>query len=753
MQKAEGNVLMRCLKMLGIACLSMALFLDPAAAATLKIPLKKIAPVQDHQLRGSMDNYNFTIPIPERWKVTKAALHFSYVNSSALIPRNSRLVFTVNEQPLAQVRLNPDTPEGEVIVPIPAALLKTGYNPCSFWIAQHYTDEQCEDPFAPELWTWLKLGEAYFIFELEPVPVPRRVSAIADFLFDPRNIFDTRVNLVLPELTPAYLKAASLVASGIALRYDYRMPDIRLSQALQPDMDNVLIATAKDLPSLIAEAAPTPAGAGLAVRHLPEKKSGAAAENPGLALVVISGKDEAEIETACRAFAALSYPLPDSAATRVTSVKLPEVGEHMLQKGLLPGKTYTLAGLGIRTVEFRSIAPPPLNIDLRFPSDLYLSPNTFVSVSLHMAYDAAMRSDSVLNVRLNGKFISGVRLDNPKGDYFRGYRVDIPLSSFKAGMNQLSFEAELTPLHTDKCTLIQTENLRLTIFEDSTVSLPEVPYWIKMPQLDLFFQDAFPVGRWPDLREAAVLLTEKSLPAANAALNVVALCAQKIGFPPFGLTWLPGNEPEKSRKDLLVAGVLPTLPKTVLEKAPIAGIDPMRVSFPQMDRSQPLVDHPIHFWSRSSMPQPQAPQNLSDVRAASPLVTDLSGTLGPGRAALMQFQHPDAADRTVILLTAGIPEDLVNGSRALWNPMVQGASRGDLLLLNLEKPEYEALAHLVGPSYYLGNPGRLPVVHNFINTHPLLSLAGLLVVLLALCALIFTMLKRRRRQRLDPSRG
>jgi len=153
---------MRCLKMLLISCLFATLFLDTAAAATLRIPLKKIAPVQDHQLRGSMDNYNFTIPIPERWKVIKATLHFSYVNSSALIPRTSRLVFTVHEQPLAQVRLNPDTPEGDVIVPISGSLLKTGYNPCSFWISQHYTDEQCEHPFAPELWTWLKLGEAYF---------------------------------------------------------------------------------------------------------------------------------------------------------------------------------------------------------------------------------------------------------------------------------------------------------------------------------------------------------------------------------------------------------------------------------------------------------------------------------------------------------------------------------------------------------------------------------------------------------------
>jgi cellulose synthase operon protein B len=743
---------MRCLKMLLIPLFLATIFLDTATAVTLRIPLKKIAPVLDHQLRGSMDNYNFTIPIPERWKVSKATLHFSYVNSSALIPHNSRLVFTVHEQPLAQVRLNPDTPEGDVIVPIPGSLLKTGYNPCSFWIAQHYTDEQCEDPFAPELWTWLKLGEAYFVFELEPVPVPRRVSAIADFLFDPRNIFDTRVNLVLPELTPAYLKAASLVAAGIALRYEYRTPELMLSQALLPGADNVLIAAAKDLPALVAGPLP-PAGPGLAVRHLPENKGDSAVETPHRALVLVSGKDEAELETACKAFAALSYPLPDSAATRIADVRLPEISEHMLQKGLLPGKSYSLASLGIRTAEFRSIAPPPLNIDLRLPSDLYLSPNTFVSVSLHMAYDAAMRSDSVLNVRLNGKFISGIRLDNPKGDYFRGYRVDIPLSSFKSGMNQLSFEAELTPLHTDKCTLIQTENLRLTIFEDSVVVLPEVPYWVKMPQIDLFFQDAFPIGRWPDLREAAVVLTEKSLPAATAALNVVALCAQKIGFPPFGLTWITNDAPEKIRKDLLVAGVLPTLPRTVLEKAPISGVDPLRVTFPQMPRPQARTDEPIRFWTSSAPAATQSPQNLADVRSVSPVASSLSGVLGPGRAALMQLQHPEAADRTVILLTAGIPEDLLAGSQALWNPMVQGGSRGDLLLVNLAKPEYETQAHLIGPSYYLGSPGRIPVVHNFINAHPILSIAGLLVLLLALCALILKLLQRRRRQRLASSQG
>ena len=120
-------------------------------AANQKILLRKIAPVSDIQLRGSRDAYAFSLPIPERWRVKQATFHFSYVNSSALLPLNSRLVFRIHGRPLAQVRLNPGAPEGEVAVTIPGELLKDGYNPCLISVSQHYTIEECEDPFSPEL--------------------------------------------------------------------------------------------------------------------------------------------------------------------------------------------------------------------------------------------------------------------------------------------------------------------------------------------------------------------------------------------------------------------------------------------------------------------------------------------------------------------------------------------------------------------------------------------------------------------------
>jgi len=107
----------------------------------------------------------------------------------------------------------------------------------------------------------------------------------------------------------------------------------------------------------------------------------------------------------------------------------------------------------------------------------------------------------------------------------------------------------------------------------------------------------------------------------------------------------------------------------------------------------------------------------------------------------------------VMILTAGIAADLLAGSKTLWDPVVQGGCQGDLFVINLDKPEPETLAHLIGPSYYLGNPGRMPAVQNFINTHPIMSLVALAVILIVLCGLILKLLKRRREQRLNPASG
>jgi hypothetical protein len=727
---------------------------SPILAANQKVLLRKIAPVNDIQLRGSTDAYAFSIPIPKRWLVKQATFHFSYVNSSALLPLNSRLVFRIHGRPLAQIRLNPNAPVGEVTVTIPGELLKEGYNPCLISVSQHYTIEECEDPFSPELWTWVNLSTAYFEFELEPVPVPGRVSAIADFLFDARNIFETKLNIVIPRLTTDYTRLAVLAGSGVALRYDYRAPRLMLSDTIRMSSDNIVIGTREELKRLLSRPPVLPPGATIALEHMPAMPTGsepfaADAVDPAHALIVLSGNTSEELARAVEAFAALSYPFPDSAATTVTNLALPPVERHMLQGGLTPGKTYELDSLGMTTTVLKGLSSPAAGVDLRLPSDLYLTPQRFASIVLHMAYDGTMRSDSVLNIRLNSKFIAGIPLDNPRGDYFKGYKIDIPLSSFLPGTNRLLFQAVMTPLHTDKCTLIQVENLRLIIYEDSTIAIPDVPHWIKMPRVEVFFQDAFPFGIWPDLRETTVLLTDETLTAAGAAINVIALGSQKIGYPPFGLKCAFSYDQIALDTDLLVVGALKTIPDEINSRAPLAGMDPARVTLPAMARPTPRRSTPMDFRTLSFGDGPAPPENRSEQQQFSPIEGQFSGILGPDRAVLMQMQHPQRSERTVMVLTATTAADVEKASQTIWEPSVQATCTGDLVLLDLSGPDHAATSLQVGPSYYLGSPGPAPRLQNLINTHPMISLAVLLVLLMLLCLIILHLLRKRRKQRID----
>lgn len=724
-----------------------------AMAVEKTLLLRKIAPVNDAQLRGTKDAYAFSLPIPKRWKVKQAVFHFSYVNSSALLPLNSRLVFRIHDRPLAQIRLNPNAPEGEVSVTIPGELLKEGYNPCVISVAQHYTIEECEDPFSPELWTWVNLSKAYFDFDIEAVRVPERVSAISDFIFDSRNIFDSRVNIVIPSLSEQYSRMALLAGAGVALRYDYRKPGFSLSEEILPQTDNIIIGSAQEIKKLLSDAVVLQAGASIAVSPLKYEKAATGslpAEeviDNAHALIKLSGSSPAEIERAVKAFAALSYSFPDSPATTVKDLVLPPIERNMIQKGLAPDQSYDLASLGMRTTVFRGMASPSTGVDLRLPSDLYLTPNRFASIVLHMAYDAAMRSDSVLNIRLNGKFISGIPLDNPQGDYFKGYKIDIPLSSFAPGMNRLSFQAVMTPLHTDKCTLIQTENLRLIIYEDSEITIPQVPHWIKMPKIEVFFQDAFPFGSWPDLRETTLVLTEKSMATAAAAVNIIALCAQKIGYPPFDIKTAFSLDKAAADTDIIIVGPLATIPKSISDIAPLAGIDPTDVTFPNMERPKENSAKPFDFKSLSFGDSNAAPKNRSDRVQFSPVKSSMTGTLGSGRAVLMQMQHPRQAARTVMVLSASSADNLENGSQALWESAVQSNCTGDLTFLDFTTSEHSAKSMQIGPSYYLGSPGPAPGFQNMINNHPMIALAVLLVLLLLICLIILRLLRNRRKKR------
>ncbi|MBF0302546.1 MAG: cellulose biosynthesis cyclic di-GMP-binding regulatory protein BcsB, partial [Desulfamplus sp.] len=410
------------------------------------------------------------------------------------------------------------------------------------------------------------------------------------------------------------------------------------------------------------------------------------------------------------------------------------------------------------------------------------SPNSQAVLSLNMAYGASMREDSVLNVQLNDQFVAAIPCKDSDGGTYRNYKVGLLLSSMRAGYNKLTISPQLTPLITEQCTMIQTGNLRLTVFEDSTFTMPSVDKWIEMPNLRAFMSDAFPFGRLADMRETVVFLPDSKKSSFVAALNLIAIASQKTGFPPLDLEWY-SNLPSKTDadknmvdKDIIVVSESSAIPENLSSAAPLnlylSGVEPSSsvesnsksgvesssdvksgaISYPHLIR--PKGYEPSDGKGFFSNLIPGKGSQISDISVVDSniVVTRFEPLITEGKAALMQFQSPFDRKRTVVMLTAGNATDMSNVSKVLWKPSVQATCSGDITLINLiqrEDKEFEMTSLKIGASYYLGGVTPLPFMEYYANTYPIWFIVGILVTCLFIAIVLYQMIKIRRKRRLS----
>ena len=188
---------MSLLPLLFLLALALPCSAETQEATQLSLRLTDLVPFSTADLRGAKASLTVSIPVPERWRIHEATLHFAFVNSSSLLSQRSLLVTRLNDHVLAQVTLEPRSPEGEVDVGLPPKMLKPGYNRLEFTVAQNYTEE-CSNPEDPVLWTSIELDRSYLEISYSWENVPLSLASIADVLFDPKIPGDNEVHLVLP---------------------------------------------------------------------------------------------------------------------------------------------------------------------------------------------------------------------------------------------------------------------------------------------------------------------------------------------------------------------------------------------------------------------------------------------------------------------------------------------------------------------------------------------------------------------------
>lgn len=726
------------IKFLVLAALASILFSFPVYAETLNLPLYKVAPgIKAVDLHCNASEYQMQIAIPKRWQIKKAVLRFDYTNSSSLLKQNSQLTVSLNNTPLAQLKLDPLAPNGFAEVELPVTLLPPGYNTLNFSATQHYT-QGCEQPCASELWTRLKLDEASLSFEYEWDTVPLRLSELSELIFDPKIMNEAHLHLITENIKDeGTLTPASIVASGAALRFDYRKTVFTLSNQVTEGMDNILVGEKgfvegflKDLGVSMTVEGPT-----LKLVHLPIKsEKGELTLDSRHVLLVVTGRNADEIKLAAETMSILTIPFPDTDEMKVNEFALPEIDLYEGKQMVTAGEKYPFKKMNFKNRTFAGLDPAPEDITFRLPPDFLIKQNQQATLSLDFSFGAGMKSDSAINILLNGVFVATARLDNPNGGLISNYLLSLPTFLFKGGTNVLSFRPKMTPLFAEHCHFLQTGNLQASLFDTSFLEFPPMPHRIELPRLDLLFLNGFPYTRWPDGFDTLLILSEANSASANAALNLIGMMTQKNGYPLFGIR-VSTDIQEKWDKEIILVGRADTIPSEYYAKAPLQLGDINKVPYPVY---QNWDIHKGMSWSQQA-----------------------SG-MNSEKGIIMQFASPFEEGHAVTLFTATTDEGVERLGNALLDPTVQAVVKGDLVFVEYvinkfnqvkfgNGADFKITALNAGTSFVTGKGGNISAVSYYLSSYPWLYWLLISTMILTIAVITYFILRHRRKQRLSPN--
>ena len=665
-------------------------------------------------IRGSEAVLSIDFPLPSRWLVLSAILHLEYSSSILLLPERSEMVVSLNGQKVYQTRkIGSLTDTGNIDININGFLFRD-FNKLQITAIQHYCLDCCEDPNAPELWTDIDMKNSFLVLTVEELPFPERLDAIPDFLFDFKNIAGVKFSIITESESDEFLSMAGIVASYAGMKIKYRPVKVSFKKEISPDEDAVIIGTEKFIHEKLGIKLPFVVdGATVGVMKNPL--------NPVRGLVILTGKNFEDVKLAVLSFASYTKNLPTSQFARVKSVKLPDVKSYD-SPGMIPlGKEVTLKDLGKPTTIFRYFYPPPLTLYFRIPSDILTEIKDKARLTLFVSYGAALREDSVINIFINDKFIASRRLGEFEGENDKRVEIEFPVYNLQKGSNTLKIYFAMVPDKKGKCETFNIQNMVATLFDKSSIFIPELPHWTKMAYINYFFDTTYPFSIYPDFSQTLVYLTDKVPDTIGAYLTLMAFVGERTMFPAYKVAVTTDVSVLKnSNKDLLIIGKLEELPVELKENSPLSlrnGI--LTIHYPLMKR--------IGNYLREIFLGKKERENEyeSIVRLGSGFSNLFAG---------MAFESPYESGKTVVLFSSTSPGTLSKGMELLFHPEVIGKLYGDTVLFDVSSKKGWGID--IGNKYFVGT---LPFYERFLfllgYSWKYMLLASIIVIaLLALSA-------------------
>lgn len=686
-------------------------------------------------LRGVLSTAGLDIGIRKDEVVVGAVLHLRLTYSPALLQDLSHLRVSLNGQVISAVPLTKADAGHEVERSVDLdPRYFSDYNHIQLDLVGHYSSG-CEDLDHSSLWASINGGSALTL-------TLRHLELRDDLALLPAPFFDQHDNrrLVLPVVLPPgasrdIVRSAGLVASWFGMLADYRSARFPVSFDALPTQHSLVFATNSSRPlklDLPKVQAPT-----VSIIDHPT--------DAFVKLLVFQGSDVDQLRQAVEALVLGDAVLSGSSAT-VARVVYRRRAAYDAPRWVNTDRPVKIGDLvdDPQQLQGRGIAPPPLNVTLRLPPDLFIWNKAGVPVDLHYRYTAPVeRDNSVLTISINNQLLRSYRLP-PQSDNGGGGHLLVPLlqndgtretqglliPAFQlASDNQMQFQFSMDLHREGQCREVFADNTRESIDPDSSIDISNFEHYTALPNLALFANAGFPFTRYADLAEAALVLPDVTDPEALEQLFfLLGRMGRQTGAPALAYRLLDTREAMAAQDtDLLIVGG--AHPNVLLSQW---GRD-LALVFDNHDRDYRLLGPATRTSGWLPPAASTAPQASVSVKSA--------GSLG----ALLGFQSPRTSGRSVVALLANDPTAARSLLAALEDANKVNHIRGELTIVRGEQVQ----SFQPSDPYYVGSLSWWPWLWFHFSQHTLALTLISITVAIAVALLVYGLLQRRVAQRLQ----
>ena len=661
------------------------------------------------QLRGGGGSATLDFGSRSDELVTRAQLRLRYAGSPALDPAVSHIRVAVNGDTvgaLPLVAVSPGAPAERVVEIDPRLLV--GFNKVTFTLVAS-KGEGAASPDRPGLWAEVSAASELEV-ALRPLVPADDLAILPEPFFDKHDQRRVVVPFVFaPQPSIATLRAAAVAASWLGNLARWRGARFPVSFDSPGAGHSIAFATNGARPSFLSTLPPAK-GPELRLMNHPDGR---------FKVLAVLGRDEADLQAAVEALAiggmAMSGP---SAQVKKVADKAPLAPYEV--PAWVP--TDRAARLGdfldwAQQLEATGRAPDldPVRVELRLPPDLATWRGPGAPLMLKVQYTPpACITDGNLDVSVNDELLQTVPLRIANEPIIEAKELFIPFYRLRA-RSELQFAFHFTAKDEPQCRGPGAPLLKASVLPESTLDVSGFPHYVRMPNLAYFAAIGYPFTRRADLSETVVVLPEK--PAAGdieAMLALMGRMGEATGHPATRVRMAtPKDASALEGADLLVIGASPqqALLDQWSERMPVALSGAVR----RVSQSAVRLDG-VFDWLGMG-----APDDTSVAREVS-----FEG-VGPV-AALYGFQSPVSSGRSVVAITALVPDQLERVVDALDDRLMRREMKGSAAFIVNGKVQ----SVLVGPTYHLGRMPPWTGAGYWLSQNPAVLGVGLTLILVAL---------------------